>query len=155
MPSELIDKDFVSTLVTGVAKSLLKHGRIRNVLPEEAYTLANEKPLQADISAVIAVCYKHFEGLVALSFPAATFDKLTMISEKKHTAFNASEFINLVSADTVSALKAHGYTEESPYAVAILNTPKHTAAPPSTKRSLVAPFDSDAGKFFIQFFLNH
>lgn len=151
-PADL-DNDFAECVVSAVGKSMMARFRIRSVLPEDSSYIASDTSPMTDFSALIALCCEPYEGIIALSFPKKTIDALTRVNADGTPTLNVAEVFNGVANDLATSLRTHGYAEREPHAVNILDTPQMRAAPVNTKRTLLWTFDSDGGKFYVQFFL--
>jgi chemotaxis protein CheX len=139
-------------------------GATLNVLKIQAQIIAqpgkltvnnSENPVRSDISGVIAIVSENFKGSIALCFPESTFLKVMskMLGEEQSSltpeiADGAAELTNIIFGQAKVTLNERGYGIQMSLPQ-IMDKTMNALAPKTNEKSVIMPFKSEAGEFFV------
>ena len=120
--------------------------------------LRNEspQPLQYDVAAMVGLVSAHFRGTLVLAFPAKTYlpimNRLTggnSTELQEETRDGVAELLNIILGQAKANLNQKGFQIKQAIPTLIEGGKFHSAESSAT-RSLIIPFTSDTGDFFIE-----
>jgi CheY-specific phosphatase CheX len=150
-----IDVDFINPFIDSSIETLETMCKAEGLKPEQTYLLGKDETLEVDISGTLKISSPYFKGIIAISYPDEVYQKLVLgILEGKDKDIDlnnqdaAAEMINIVFGKTKALLNANGYKLER----AIPNVLRGSGHKIQSSNApvLLLPFNSNAGKFFIQ-----
>lgn len=151
-----LDVDFVNPFIDVSVKTLTVLCRIENIKPLRPYLLSEHEELDIDISGTLKVTSPYFSGSIAVSFSNEVYKKILghMVQEEIKdinidNQDGAAEILNVIYGNTKAQLNEHGY-EMKRAIPSVIRGPKHKIYHDSKVPILLVPFDSDAGRFYIQ-----
>lgn len=120
-----------------------------------------EEPLLGDISGVIGIVSDKFTGAVVISFPEATFLKVMggMLGEEYHELNQdildgAGEITNIIFGQAKVILNEKGYGIKTALPSVVHGKDHSVMSHDINGPSVVVPFESSAGKFFVEICLS-
>jgi CheY-specific phosphatase CheX len=151
-----LDVDFVNPFIDCAVIALNALCGVNNIKALKPYLLSEQEELNIDISGNLEISGPYFEGNVAISFSDETYKILVdQIKEEWQETVpldhhdGAAEMLKHIYAQAREVLIAQGFTSEKARAT-VLRGSNHKIYPNSKIPVLLVPFNSDAGKFFIQ-----
>lgn len=150
-----LDTDFINPFLTSTINVLKMLARVE-ALPGKPYLKKTGKKFIGDISGVIGIVSETFSGSVIISFPAETFLAVmsSMLGEH-YTEVNdeiidgAGEITNQVFGQSKVILNEKGYGIKSAIPP-VVSGKDHTLTSLNTGPTVVLPFQSDCGEFFVE-----
>ncbi len=151
-----LDVNFINPLIEATKTTLVSFGNLKDLKPLKPYILKKGDKLGIEISGVIPLVSPHFKGTLAVGFPASTFTNVasSMLGET-YTAITpeiedaAAELANIIYGQTKTKLNESGY-ELGLSRPSIIRGHDHAISTPEGLMTMVIPFDSSAGPFYIQ-----
>ena len=152
--NKIIDATFVNPFISATLKVLEVQTSTKGV-PAKMFVKKSSE-LSGDISGVLGIESSMFQGSLVISFPQQTFLSVMskMLGENiavmnKEIIDGAGELINIIFSQAKLSLKELGYDMRATLPSVFLgkNLPANSPKPFIT---LVVPFESDSGKFFIE-----
>ena len=150
-----LDVDFINPFIDSAIETLQSMCKAEGLKNGVTYLLAKNEMLDIDISGTLNISCPYFKGTIAISFADEVYQNLvTSIMEGKQENIDidnqdaAAEMINIVFGKTKADLNSKGYKLERAVPKVMRGTGhsiKNSNAP-----VLILPFESNAGKFFIQ-----
>lgn len=150
-----LDVNFINPFISGALETLKVQCSIE-AAAEKPYVKTEKTPLSVDIAGVIGLTSKTFTGSVSICFPMQTF--LIIMSGMLGETYNefssdledgAGELLNIIFGYAKRELNAKGYSIEKAIPTVIKgNDIKINTV--SKAPSIIVPFNSNAGKFFIE-----
>jgi chemotaxis protein CheX len=155
-PKFQLDVNFINPFVDATQNVLVSFGNLKNLKSQKPFVLQKGQKLGLEISGVIPLVSPHFKGTLAVGFPSATFTAVAsaMLGET-HTEITpeiedaAAELANIIYGQTKIKLNEKGF-ELGLSRPSIIRGHDHTISPPEGLLTMVIPFDSSAGPFYIQ-----
>jgi chemotaxis protein CheX len=133
-----------------------------NVLaePQKIYLKKNGDSLTGDISGLIGIVSDSFNGSVVISFPEQTFLKIMsgMLGEtftviSRDILDGAGELTNMIFGQAKTVLNEKGYGIKIAIP-SVISGKNHSLSAMTNGPIVVIPFDSAAGKFFVEICLS-
>lgn len=120
----------------------------------------NQSPSQSDITGIIGIVSDAFNGSVSISFPEATFLKVMsgMLGEditemSRDLLDGAGEVTNMIFGQAKVILNERGYGVKIALPQ-VISGKKHALNQTSKGPTVIVPFSSPAGNFFIEISLS-
>ncbi len=125
------------------------------------YLKKPNEPLLGDVSGVIGIVSENFTGAVVISFPEATFLKVMsgMLGEEylelnQDILDGAGEITNIIFGQAKVILNGKGYGIKTALP-SVVHGKDHTVSSHDLMgQSVVVPFESNSGKFFVEICLS-
>lgn len=151
-----LDVKFINPFIEATKTVLVSFGNLKDLKPQKPYILKKGDKLGLEISGVIPLVSPHFKGTLAVGFPTATFTNVasSMLGET-HTEITAeiedaaAELANIIYGQTKTKLNESGY-ELGLSRPSIIRGHDHSISTPDGLMTMVIPFESSAGPFYIQ-----
>jgi CheY-specific phosphatase CheX len=150
-----IDVDFINPFIDSAISTLETMCKAQGLEHEQTYLQGKDEKLDVDISGTLKISSPYFKGIIAISYPDEVYQKLVLgILENKDKDIDlnnqdaAAEMINIVFGKTKAELNGKGYKLER--AVPNVLRGNGHKIQSSNAPVLLLPFNSNAGKFFIQ-----
>jgi chemotaxis protein CheX len=151
-----LDVDFVNPFIDMSVHTLNTLCNVDSIKPLKPYLMNPEEQLEIDISGTIKITSPYFSGVIGVSFSNDIYKKiLEQMIEEKIEEINAdnqdgaAEIINIIYGNTKALLNNKGF-EMKRAIPSVIRGNKHKITPDSKTPILLVPFDSNAGRFFIQ-----
>jgi chemotaxis protein CheX len=151
----MLDTDFVNPFLSATLHVLKVQSGIESQSKKIYLKKADEK-LQGDVSGIIGVVSDTFNGSVIISFPEKTFLNVMgkMLGEEFHELSQdiidgAGEITNMIFGQAKIVLNEKGYGIKTAIPSVIAGK-DHSLSALNKGPSIVVPFDSNAGEFFIE-----
>jgi chemotaxis protein CheX len=152
--------EFLNTLLAAIAHTLKLMAQTE-VAPGKSYLRGNgPDPVRIDVAAVIGIVSQPFNGLLVLAFPQETYLKVmsrmfgqdftTVGSEIKD---GAAELLNIILGQVKVPLNEKGY-EIKQAIPSVVHGTSVQIFPSTLKPSVIVPYESDAGPFYIEMTTN-
>jgi CheY-specific phosphatase CheX/FixJ family two-component response regulator len=153
-----LDSDFINPFVEAAQSVLATFGEVAEIIPGKPFVLKKGATLGVDISATIPLISPQFKGLFAIGFPERTFLKVvSAMLESEFDAINSDiqktvgEFVNIIYGQARRKLNEVGLGFMDSLST-IHTSPNHLiGAPQGLLLTLVVPFETSSGPFFLQF----
>jgi chemotaxis protein CheX len=150
-----LDVDFINPFIESAIDTMEKMCKAQDLEHGSVYLLGKDEQLDIDISGTLKISSPYFKGLIAISYSDDVYQKLVLGAlEGKEEGVDitnqdaAAEMINIVFGKTKAELNTKGYKIER----AIPNVLRGSGHKIQSTNApiLLLPFNSNAGKFFIQ-----
>lgn len=150
-----IDTDFINPFLSGTMKVLEIQCKTKSI-PGKIYVKKPGEKFSGDISGNIGLVSEVFTGAVTISFPEATFLQVvgrmfgeTFTSITKEIEDGAGELTNIIFGQAKIQLNEKGYGIKTALP-SVITGKDHSVSTTVKGVTVVVPFESDAGKFFIE-----
>lgn len=150
-----IDTDFINPFLQATLKVLDVQTNTKAEV-EKIYLKQHGEKFSGDISGVIGIVSETFTGSVVISFPEATFVQIMsrMFGEEikaitKELEDGAAELTNIIFGQAKIILNEKGYGIKTALP-SVITGKDHSVASTIQGITVVVPFRSDAGKFFVE-----
>lgn len=150
-----LDSEFVNPFLEGTLKVLQVQAQVDCVSGKISLKDAKTK-YSADISGVIAIVSDSFTGSVIISFPAETFLGImsnmlgeTYMEVNQDILDGAGEITNMIFGHAKVVLNEKGYGIKMAIP-SVISGKDHSHSGPSKGTSVIVPFTSSAGEFFVE-----
>lgn len=152
----MIDINFVNPFLAATLNVIKVQANI-TAEPGKVYLKKPEDDLKGDVSGVIGIVSEAFNGSVVISFPEKTFLKVmsNMLGEEytvlsKDILDGAGEITNMIFGQAKVTLNDRGYGIKVALPQ-VISGKGHSLTTPSAKGpTVVIPFTSEAGDFFVE-----
>jgi chemotaxis protein CheX len=153
-PSKSIDTEFVNPFL-GATLGVLKLQASTNAVAGKPF-MKSEASYLGDVSGVIGLVSESFSGNVVISFPKQTF--LNIMSKMLGETYpdltpeltdGAAELLNIIFGQAKIALNAKGYGIKTALP-SVVSGKDHAVHTKTGGTSVVVPFESDSGNFFVE-----
>jgi chemotaxis protein CheX len=153
--NKIIDTEFINPFLTATLKVLEIQASTKAVAGKIYLKKADDRS-SGDISGVIGLVSEAFNGSVVISFPEKTF--LTVISRMLGEEFGsitkelengAGELTNIIFGQAKIGLNDKGYGIKTALPSVIVGR-DHSVSSGARGITVVVPFGSDAGEFFVE-----
>lgn len=125
------------------------------------YLKKKDEPLLGDVSGVIGIVSDNFTGAVVISFPEATFLKVMsgMLGEEylelnQDILDGAGEITNIIFGQAKVILNEKGYGIKTALPSVVHGKDHRVSSHDLGGQSVVVPFESTSGKFFVEICLS-
>ena len=125
------------------------------------YLKKKDEPLLGDVSGVIGIVSDNFTGAVVISFPEATFLKVMsgMLGEEylelnQDILDGAGEITNIIFGQAKVILNEKGYGIKTALPSVVHGKDHSVSSHDLGGQSVVVPFESNSGKFFVEICLS-
>ena len=149
-----IDTDFVNPFLLATVKLLEVQAGVKSVAGKVFLKTATE--MSGDISGVIGLLSDSFSGTVVISFPEKTYLSLVsrmygveQVELTKQNQETAAEITNIIFGQAKVILNEKGYGIKSALPSVVIGR-DHIVASTEDGVTVVVPFESDAGSFFVE-----
>ena len=151
-----LDVDFINPFIDMSVKTLNGLCNVTSIKPLKPYLMNAEELLEIDISGTLKIVSPYFSGVIGVSFSNDIYKKILeqMVEEKveeinSENQDGAAEIINIIYGNTKALLNDKGF-EMKRAIPSVVRGHKHKITHDSKTPILLVPFDSNAGRFFIQ-----
>ena len=151
-----LDVNFINPFIEATQLVLTTFGSLKEIKPLKPYLLKKGDKLGVEISGVIPMVSPLFKGNLAVGFPKTTFIAVaSALLGETHTEIStqiedaAAELANIIYGQTKTKLNENGY-ELGLARPSIVRGHDHSISPPDGQFTIVVPFESSAGPFYIQ-----
>ncbi|MFP5386917.1 MAG: chemotaxis protein CheX [Bacteriovoracia bacterium] len=155
----MIDSNFINPFLSATLNVL----KVQAEISAEAGKIYRKKAgeeMIGDVSGVIGIVSDTFNGSVSITFPEATFLKImsAMLGEEytvldKDLLDGAGEITNMIFGQAKIKLNDRGYGIKMALPQ-VISGKNHTLTSLSKGPTVVVPFKSTAGDFFVEVFLS-
>lgn len=152
--------DFINPFLNATLHVLKVQANVVAV-PEKIYLKKSGDSLSGDISGFIGLVSDSFNGSVVISFPQQTFLKIMseMLGETyteltKDIIDGAGEITNMIFGQAKTVLNDKGYGIKIAIP-SVISGKNHSLSAMTNGPIVVIPFDSPAGKFFVEICLSN
>lgn len=153
--NKVIDTDFINPFLLATLKVLDVQAKTKATAGKIFLRKAGDKP-SGDISGVIGLVSEAFSGSVVISFPETTFlAVMTRMFGEQCTAITkeledgAAELTNIIFGQAKISLNEKGYGIKTALP-SVITGKDHSVSSAVQGVTVVVPFDSDAGSFFVE-----
>jgi len=150
-----LNTDFINPFLTGTVHVLEVLAQVKAVVGE-IFIRDRNKNYPADISGVISVVSDSFSGSVCISFPEATFLGImssmlgeTYTSITQDIVDGAGELTNMIFGHAKVILNANGHGIKTAIP-SVISGKGHSLSGMQTGTSVMVPFTSSVGDFFVE-----
>ena len=150
-----LDVDFVNPFIDSAIATLNEMCGVNDIQAQKPYLLSEEE-LNVQISGSINVASPFFKGVIALSFDSAVYEGIiAQMLEVEANTINidtddgAAEILNVIYGRSKVKLNEHGYRLQR-VIPKVLRGQNHKIAAKTKAPTLLVPFQSNAGDFYIQ-----
>lgn len=151
----MIDINFVNPFLAATLNVLKIQASIE-ATPGKVYLKKNDEALKGDVSGVIGIVSDTFNGSVVISFPEKTFLKVMsgMLGEEytelsKDILDGAGEITNMIFGMAKVTLNERGYGIKIALPQ-VISGKGHSLSAMSKGPTVIIPFSSSAGDFFVE-----
>ena len=155
----MIDINFVNPFLAATL-NVLKIQASVTAEPGKVYLKKPDDELKGDVSGIIGIVSDAFNGSVVISFPEKTFLKVmsNMLGEEykelsKDILDGAGEITNMIFGQAKVTLNDRGYGIKIALPQ-VVSGKGHSLSSMSKGPTVVIPFTSDAGDFFVEISLS-
>lgn len=155
----MIDINFVNPFLAATLNVLKIQASIE-ATPGKVYLKGEDDVMSGDISGVIGIVSETFKGSVVISFPEETFLKVmsSMLGEEIKTLNRdildgAGEITNMIFGQAKITLNERGYGIKIALPT-VISGKGHRLSALSKGPTMVVPFTSQAGNFFVEISLS-
>ncbi len=155
----MIDINFVNPFL-GATLNVLKVQASIEAQPGKITLKQSGEPLKGDVSGVIGIVSDTFKGNVVISFPESTFLKVmsNMLGEEyteisQDIVDGAGEITNMIFGQAKVVLNERGYGVQIALPQVITGK-NHMLSNQSKGPTVIIPFNSTAGDFFVEICLS-
>ncbi len=155
----MIDINFVNPFL-GATLNVLKVQASVEAQPGKITLKQSGEPLRGDVSGVIGIVSDTFKGNVVISFPESTFLKVmsNMLGEEyteisQDIVDGAGEITNMIFGQAKVVLNERGYGVQIALPQVITGK-NHMLSTQSKGPTVIIPFKSTAGDFFVEICLS-
>lgn len=149
-----LDVDFVNPFIDSAIATLNEMCGVDNINAQKPHLLSDD--LDVQISGSINVASPFFKGTIALSFNSEVYEGIIaqMLEVEKNTINidtddGAAEILNVIYGRSKVKLNEHGYRLQR-VIPKVLRGQNHKISPKNKIPTLLVPFQSNAGDFYIQ-----
>lgn len=150
-----LDTDFINPFLEATIKVLKIQASIE-VIPGKIYLKTANEKFTGDVSGIIGIVSEAFNGSVVISFPEATFIAImSQMLGENYTVMTpeildgAGEITNMVFGQAKIVLNSKGYGIKTALP-SVVSGKDHSLTALTTGPSVVVPFTSTAGNFFVE-----
>lgn len=158
-PKKRLNTDFANPFLAGTMHVLKVQANIESHAGQIFLKKSDDK-FYGDVSGVIGIISDHFNGTVVISFPENTFLKVisSMLGEEyksldKELLDGAGEITNMIFGYAKQILNEKGYGIKMALP-SVVSGKDHSLSSSNQGTSLVIPFESAAGNFFVEICLS-
>lgn len=150
-----LDVDFINPFIDCAVETLNILCGVNDIKAESPNLLEGDQELNIQVSGSIAVSSPFFKGHVAISFKQEVYEgilqKMLELKEDETVIDDdgAAEILNVIYGRSKVKLNEYGYKLERGIPK-IIRGENHKIAPNSNIPTLLVPFKSNAGEFYIQ-----
>lgn len=155
----MVDVNFMNPFLAATLNVLKVQASI-DAVPSKPYLKSEGATMSGDVSGVIGVISDSFHGSVVISFPEQTFlnvmssmlgEELTVLS--KDILDGAGEITNMIFGQAKITLNDRGYGIKMALPT-VISGKGHTLSAQTKGPTMVVPFTSSAGNFFVEICLS-
>lgn len=148
--SFVVDVDFINPFIESAIEILMTKYETQEVKNEGVELLKYKDKLDIDISETLKISSPYFKGIISISYPSNVYKKLTPKTDGEKSN-ESSEMISKVFEKTKRQLNKKGFKLQK--AKPMLIKGKGHKIQSSKAPVLLLPFNSNAGKFYIQIYI--
>lgn len=154
-----LDTDFINPFLTATLKVLEVQAKV-SAKPGKIFMKEASDHFKGDVSGVIGIVSESFNGSVVISFPEATFLKVMtgMLGEEitemsKDIVDGTGEIINMIFGQAKISLNEKGYGIKTALP-SVVSGKDHSLSTKTSGPTVVIPFESNCGNFFVEISLS-
>ena len=154
-----LDTDFINPFLTATLKVLEVQAQVK-AQPGKIFMKEAKDHFKGDVSGIIGIVSESFNGSVVISFPESTFLKVmsSMLGEEyteisKDIVDGTGEIINMIFGQAKIVLNEKGYGIKTALP-SVVSGKDHSLNTVSKGPTVVVPFESNCGNFFIEICLS-
>jgi len=151
-----LDVDFVNPFIDSAIATLNEMCGVDDIEAQKPYLLNDETEMNIQISGNINVASPFFKGSIALSFESSVYEgiiaQMLEVGNDEidlKTDDGAAEILNVIYGRSKVKLNEYGYRLQR-VIPKVLRGNNHKISPNSKIPTLLVPFNSNAGEFYIQ-----
>ena len=155
-----LDTEFINPFLDSTMNVLKVQAAVESK-SGKIYLKKKDEPLLGDVSGVIGIVSDNFTGAVVISFPEATFLKVMsgMLGEEylelnQDILDGAGEITNIIFGQAKVILNEKGYGIKTALPSVVHGKDHSVSSHDLGGQSVVVPFESNSGKFFVEICLS-